>query len=373
MNSAIKQLLKYPIIILFAVFILFFAIGDIITADRLFSPSENRNLQQRPEFSWEALMDGEFTSDYETYINDQFIFRDSWIQIKSLSETAIGKIENNGIIFGTNGYCFLKRNNEDMEQAQSNSNAIATFLANYENAYFAPIPSASNIISAYLPQGSPVSDERYLQETLFSSFDEESFINLFPCLEAHTEEYIYYRNDHHWTTLGAYYAYEEICAKLGLTPVDLSDISSFTIEDFYGSHYRSAKRKNAIADTITLYDMPITEISIPGKNATGLYDMAQFEKEDKYAGILYDNNGLTVITSAPDENKKGSLLLIKDSFGNSIAPYFTANYESVTLIDLRYFNAPISYWLKENSYDDILVLYNYDSIQDERALYKLGQ
>lgn len=370
--NKIKTIFKYPILLLFAGFIYFFSIADVVTPDRLFSSSENRNLAQMPKLTWNELINGDFTSDFETYVNDQFFIRDTWIDIKAKSETALGKIENNDIIYGYEGYSFIKRSVNNDKQTASNMAAVKKLLAERENAVLALIPSAASILTDYLPAGSPVADETAIENEYCTDLGRQ-YISLFEVLQDFSDEYIYYRTDHHWTTLGAYYAYDEICEQLELQAPELEDLPSFTVEDFFGSHYRKTKRPDTLADTITLYDMPITDIEIVGKEVSGLYNMEQLQKDDKYAAILHDNNGLTVINSEKAEGKKDSLLILKDSYGNSIAPFFTANYESVSLIDLRYFNTSLAQWLDENEYDDILVLYNFDSIQDEKALYRLGR
>lgn len=357
------------LIIIFAALLAILAIADLFNPEQSFSAQENRFLTQKPRFTINALLRGDYTQEYESYVNDQFIMRNAWIRLKAISESFLGKQENNGIIYGREGYSFAKRLHNNDEQLTSNAAALYS-LQQSSNAYIALIPSAPSIIKDKLPAHAPVADEKDLQASLFG---QARLIDLFGILSAHSKEYIYYRTDHHWTTLGAYYAYTAIAEAMGLEPLGLDSLEYFDTPDFLGSHYRKTQRETGSSDTIRLYSLPFTDIEINNQTKDGLYDLPQLAKEDKYAALLYGNNALTVIKSPAQEGKKGSLLLIKDSFGNSLAPFFLANYESVTMLDLRYFNAPISAWLAANQYDDILALYNFESVQEERSLYRLGK
>ena len=120
-------------------------------------------------------------------------------------------------------------------------------------------------------------------------------------LKAHKDEYIYYRTDHHWTSLGAYYAYSQLCEALGLTPFDPAAHTALTRDGFYGTHYSKARTWNAVPDTITYYELQnaltIWNVTGPGQptegTTTGLYDTDKLNVYDKYAMFLHGNNGLS--------------------------------------------------------------------------------
>jgi len=171
---------------------------------------------------------------------------------------------------------------------------------------FMLVPSASTVYPEKLPLAAPQMDEEARINEAAHVVQGGHFINVLPALYDHKDEYLYYRTDHHWTTLGAYYAYEAFCKELGLTPFDRSTHTVETAEDFYGTHYSKARTWNAEPDTITWYDLQnkltIWNVTGPGQptdgTETGLYDTAKLDVYDKYAMFLHGNNGLYHLVSS---------------------------------------------------------------------------
>ena len=202
------------------------------------------------------------------------------------------------------------------------------------------------------------------------------FLRVTDALRAHKDEYLYYRTDHHWTTLGAYYAYQQFCETLGLTPFDRDAHTAETCEDFYGTHYSKTRTWNAEPDTITWYDLQnsltVWNVTGPGQptegTTTGLYDLDKLEVYDKYAMFLHGNNGLSRV----EGDGEGKILVIKDSYANSFVPYLTANYAAIDVVDFRNYNYGLDQLIAANDYDQILVLYSYASFTTDPYLYRAG-
>ena len=203
-----------------------------------------------------------------------------------------------------------------------------------------------------------------------------SFVDVRQTLTAHKSEYIYYRTDHHWTSLGAYYAYSQLCQTLGLTPFDPAAHTALTADGFYGTHYAKARTWNAVPDVITYYDLANTltvwNVTAAGQPAegqtTGLYDTEKLTVYDKYAMFLHGNNGLSRVQG----NGSGRILVIKDSYANCFVPYLTANYADIDVVDFRNYNYGLDKLIADNGYDQILVLYNFDSFKSDPYLYRAG-
>ena len=203
-----------------------------------------------------------------------------------------------------------------------------------------------------------------------------SFVDVRPTLTAHKSEYIYYRTDHHWTSLGAYYAYSQLCQTLGLTPFDTAAHTALTADGFYGTHYAKARTWNAVPDVITYYDLANTltvwNVTAAGQptegQTTGLYDTEKLSVYDKYAMFLHGNNGLSRVQG----NGSGRILVIKDSYANCFVPYLTANYADIDVVDFRNYNYGLDKLIADNGYDQILVLYNFDSFKSDPYLYRAG-
>ena len=381
-----KKILKYPLIWLFALFIFGFALWDILTPSREFSEMENRMLQQNPPFSLKSLMaKGEqaYTRKYEKYINDQFVLRDGWITLKFYGESALGKIENNNVAFGKDGYLFEKVFSVDEENLSANLKYMEEFLDKYPDlpVTFSVIPNAYTVLTEKLPAGfAAVSvDQNQRIGELYSRLEGKSshlkLLELSPVLLEHQEEYIYYRTDHHWTTYGAYLAYGEYVRSLGLEPVPWGELEPHEVEGFYGSFDAKAKKAGTLPDVITWFDIPC-RVEVNQQPVDFLHDLSRFEMRDKYSGLMHGNQALTVLYSQCNQNqqegKTSRVLVVKDSYGNSFAPYLCYNFDEVYVIDLRYLGK-MSAVLTDMGleFDDVLILYNFMNFTTDTNIPKL--
>lgn len=385
-----KKIIEYPLVILFAVFIAVFSVVDMFVNRRVFSETENRYLEQRPNFTVKSLMDGKFTTKYETYINDQFVLRDGWIDLKSKAEYYIGKQENNSVVYGKNSYMFEKYDRPDDERIAKNLAELNAFFQKYSEipATFAVIPNSYAVLFEKLPYGLQLVDQFAYIDSLYSQVRAENVktLSLKESLLEHKNNYIYYMTDHHWTTYGAYLAYSDFVKSKGLEPVDYSSLKGTEIKGFYGTYFSKTKFFKTEPDIITYFDIPTTAVTIDGKTeligadkekipVTGLYEVPKFETRDKYAAFLYGNNGVTVIKSDNNKNrtegKTSRVLVIKDSYGNSFVPYLTYNYDEVVVVDLRAIPIKISELMSQYEFDDMLVLYNFMNFNDDNNFVKL--
>ena len=239
-------------------------------------------------------------------------------------------------------------------------------------------PAASDIYKENVPANAPLLDEDGYLDQLSAAVQAAggSFVDVRQTLTAHKSEYIYYRTDRLWTSLGAYYAYSQLCAALGLAPFDTAAHTALTADGFYGTHYAKARTWNAVPDVITYYDLANTltvwNVTAAGQPAegqtTGLYDTEKLSVYDKYAMFLHGNNGLSRVQG----NGSGRILVIKDSYANCFVPYLTANYADIDVVDFRNYNYGLDQLIADNGYDQILVLYNFDSFKSDPYLYRVG-
>ncbi len=409
---------NYKLIILFAIVLFGISIADVAEANKSFSQLENRSLQQAPKLTKEKLLKNEFSMQYETYIDDQFFMRDLWIDVKSRVEFALGKIENNGIVYGKNDYMFEKYFKTNEERLQKNVEFIRNFIKGYQGKVIVGIvPSSYMKLSDDLPIGLqnlnqyPYMDKinEKLMNTLTSSGE---YVNVVSLKNTDLE---YYKTDHHWTTLGAYKAYAEMMEMLGKPYVPLErgilgdeqrgTLGLVDVNDFYGTYFTKSKAFNAVPDILRYFEIPITEMVIDGKMVDGLYDLSKLKEQDKYSMFLHGNNGVTVIksenkiknesqilnyadagevTDVPEvENteegvldteyvSKTRVLLIKDSYGNSFAPYLTYSFDEVVVVDLRSLNKKMSEFIKEKSYDQVIILYSFMNLAQDVNIAKIS-
>lgn len=400
-----KKILQYPIAVLFALFISVFFLVDVFNSDRAFSEFENTSLAQKPAFSWSSFVDGSFGSKYVKYINEQFLGRDNWISMKAVADMGLGRIESHGVTYGDDHYLMEKLEivedqnypanagtNIVKQTALDRSNGmVSSFLQMYDQPItFSLVPNSYAILEDEVPTGFPGADQQaYTQQiyrTLREVDDQLEIVDFSDALSQHKDEYIYYRTDHHWTTLGAYYAYVAYCEQKGLTPVSLEELKENKVEDFYGTFYSKAKRPSQPADTITWYDVDVDEFAFVANlqqdkqlaqlgevvqedglellRVDGMMDQRKFEVRDKYAAFMWGNSGYVKIKSSHNlnhqEGKTSRLLLFKDSYANSMIPYLTYNYDEIIVVDLRYM-AKSTKELMQEEFDDIFVMYNFST------------
>ena len=359
-------------------------IASMINPVKAFSENENRILAARPEFSIDSLLSGKFTSDYEEFITDQFVFRDNWIGIKTISERAMLKQDINGVFFGKDGYLIEKHNDTDIdrEQLKKNIDRLSEFVKKYseelgdDRVKVMMIPTASDILVDKLPPFAPGYDQEAFIEQLKTSLnDPKSFVDVRDSLMEKNKEYIFYKTDHHWTSLGAYYAYEAWANAIGVEPWKQED---FNIEkvtsQFYGTIFSKVNTR-VKPDDINLYltkdnvNYELTYNLEEDKKKDTLYDMEQLEGKDKYSVFLGGNNAVVKISTTNQNDRK--LLVIKDSFAHSFVPFAVNHYEETHMIDFRYFNMNISQYIEENDITDVLVLYNVINFAKDKNSGKL--
>ena len=379
-----SSLLHYPVLVVFSLFFIGLFALDMVTPDRSYSELENTTLSQRPaltQFTAKGL--NSYFTAYTKYVKDQVAGRDQWISLQSVVETTLlQKQQNGGILLGKEHMMFPRTYgllSSEERTLPKNTAALTSLCQRYPgNVNVLLAPAASDIYKENVPANAPLLDEDGYLDQLSAAVQAAggSFVDVRPTLTAHKSEYIYYRTDHHWTSLGAYYAYSQLCQTLGLTPFDTAAHTALTADGFYGTHYAKARTWNAVPDVITYYDLANTltvwNVTAAGQptegQTTGLYDTEKLSVYDKYAMFLHGNNGLSRVQG----NGSGRILVIKDSYANCFVPYLTANYADIDVVDFRNYNYGLDKLIADNGYDQILVLYNFDSFKSDPYLYRAG-
>ena len=369
-----------PLLAASALLLLGLAIANLVWPKRDMIELENRKAAQFPAFSVEALLDGRWQSGFARWMQDQFLLRDAWINTqRAADEIVFQKAEEGGILLGKDQWMFTKLFTIDdatRQQTAKNVQAVAEFAARYPGKVtFLLAPSASVIYPEALPAGAPMADENALLDDIFAQVGESAaVIDLREPFTARRDEYLYFKTDHHWTTNGAYRAYEQFCALKGLTPFDRDAHEAVTVEDFQGTHYSSTRLWDVENDTIIYYPLPnqMTIYNITGEaqyepmTTENLINTDKFATRDKYAAFLDGNNGYSVI----EGDGEGSILVVKDSYANSFIPYLTANYEKIGVVDFRNFKYGLDSTIEREGYDEVLILYNFQTfIADTDLIY----
>ncbi|MCL2774490.1 MAG: DHHW family protein [Oscillospiraceae bacterium] len=378
-----------------------FAITMFIIPKKTFSDQENRALQQFPsissspdKFNLDNLVNGNFTAGIAKFYEDQFPLRDTFVGLKGIAEIALQKKENDGVILGKDDYLITKDPYPDFAQVQKNIDNISTFADTmYQMKVPVTLAVAGRTVDAMageLPGAYPLTNSINLWNyfnTVTGMTAHVQCLNLLDPLKKIIDSNIangnktqlYYRTDHHWTTLGAYYAYCEILKSFREDKFDPQPLSAFNIEDasdsFYGTTWSKAGMKWIKPDTINYYRYAgdedfVTTIVDTGKSFDGFYDRSYLDVKDKYSSFIGGNNARVDITKKPEalapDEKRPKLLIIKDSFAHSVAPFLAYHYDLV-IFDLRYFRGSIAKIVFDENISRVLFLYNMENFMGDNV------
>lgn len=359
------------------------SIANIASPKKVFSNKENRYLQEFPKFNKKTIISGEFSKDFETTTTDQFVGRDNWISLKTISDLAMLKKDNTRVYFGKDHYLFDVDKKLDEAQFEKNIKNINKFLERLEGykkdirISSLLVPTKSGVLIDKLPLYAPIIDERDIIDKLnYFIKDNMNIIDLKDKIDEKKDEYIYYKTDHHWTSMGAFYAYQHYISQNGDVPLELKDFIIAKIsEDFLGTSYRKANLYLGNPDEIHIYK-PKKEVNykVVVNNTIkedSLYDESFLNKTDKYSYFFGGDKSLIEIETSIKNDK--SILIIKDSFANSFVPFLTNHYENISIIDPRYYNTSITDYIYDNDIDEVLFLFNTQTFVQEKSFDILGK
>ena len=353
----------------FCIFLAGLLVWHIVLPDRDKSETENRTLEQFPEFSWESLVDGSYTESVEAYFADQFPMRDQWMVLKARAELLLGKREFNDIYY-CDDTLISKVETPDSDLLEKNLSYIERLKSKTSaNVTFGMIPSAAEIWKEKLPAGAYSWDQTYLLV--------QSDVDFHSILKDHSDEQIFYRTDHHWTTLGAFYGANALLESLGREPLKESDFTKeIASNDFYGTLYSQSGIHWITPDTIEYWveedGLSIVSWRTGNPEDAALYDLSYLEKKDKYSSFLGGNQPLCVITNE-NVTDGSKLLVVRDSYADSLAPFLAQRFSEVHLVDLRYYRFPVSAYAAENGIDEIAVVYSAQNFISDVNLVLLTQ
>lgn len=339
--------------------------------DKYYSESEKRLLTQREELKIEEYGSGKFQSTLDRYLTDQFPGRDGWISLKTLADLISGKREVNGVFFARDDYLIQSFDSINASRFISNTAQVKKLsqqAADMGLPYTVmPVPTAIEILADKLPSFAPHTDQR--QIITYMRAQGLPVLDVTGTLNAHWEEYIYYRTDHHYTSLGAYYCYAAYRESRGLPVPALEDYQTEALStNFLGTSYNKVNYPFAKADTIMAYYKNANHAvsyNDGEKKSDSIYERSYLEGRDQYGVFLNSNQAQTVIQGG---GESGKLLLVKDSFGNSLAQFPAEDYAEVHMLDLRFFRESLTDYIRENGITEILVVYGIPDLANDVTL-----
>ncbi len=332
------------------------ALAGLLVPDRYYSEREKRTLMQKPQFTIVDFVSGKFSDEFEQYLTDQVPLRDGWVTIKTYMELAIGKRESGGVYICKDKYLMDKFTSYIKKQLAANAAALADLqeklAAEGVSMNTILVPIAAQVLTDKLPAHAPVTDYTAILQVLADAGVDTT--DVLSALAAHSSENIYYCTDHHWTSLGAYYAY---CAWRDIEPNADEWTQEILCDNFHGTTWNKVPLPSVPAEEITAWYKHINR-SVSYNNGQyetdSIYEWKYLSGSDQYAVFLNSNQAQTVIEGI---GKSGKLLLIKDSYGNTFSQFPVEDYAEVHVLDLRFFKGDVTEYAKENDITDALVLY----------------
>ena len=362
---------------LFGIFILAVLIINFLVPDRGFSQKENRVLASRPAISVSQLTSGKFADGYETYVNDQFPLRDLWVTIKAATDRVLGKTDGNGVYLGKSGYLMEDFTAPSQERLNRTVNAMTDFAARHSDLpqYALIAPNAVNILSDKLPALAAATDQNPYLDATAATLEKAgvTFVDVRDTLSQHKDDGIYYHTDHHWTTQGAYFAYMQLAKVLGIDSSSISYDKLPVSMSFQGtlsakSGFRASEKEEMDVFLPRDDSVPSSVVNYVDeqKKTASFYDTSKLETRDKYAMFFNGNHGKVVITTPTEENR--TLLVIKDSYANSLIPFLAPYYRKIVMVDPRYFYDDLEELMQVEEIQEVLYLYNANTFYADTSL-----
>ena len=341
-------------------------IVNLLLPDKEQSEEENRVLETLPAPSMTSVLNGDFMEQWESYMSDQFAGRNLWRSLKVGLDRLGGSRMENGVYIGRDGQLLEDIAVPDNELFTANINAVKSFANTYSDipATVMLIPDAACILSDSLPAFASVEDQRQMFSMVERGLgDSVKWVDAYSTLNKHKAEKLYYKTDHHWTTQGAFYVFQEAAASLGIEEDVSDDYVSYTVTDSFNGVLAS---KSGVGldekEQIDIYvptegdDDVVVNYVDEGKKRTSLYDSSKLETRDKYGVFFGGNTSVMDIRTVSTSHKR--LLVVKDSFADCFIPFLTPYYREIVVVDPRYYSGTMTDIMDTYRITDILILYS---------------
>lgn len=358
-----------------ALVLLCFGILHIVQPDLTFSQRENRPLQQRPHVELAGLLDGSFQKQSEAWASDQFFARTAFVQMKSNLVALLGKRELQGVILGKDGILFQKIDAVEEATIQQKAELLNSFAKQHKDISISMmlVPNKAAIWKEKLPdyerEEHPLEDIQSLHRQLDDSIQ---WIDVVETFQEHRKEELYYASDHHWTSLGASYAFD--VWRRASKHEEATSYTVYTVNaDFYGTLANTSGYYKGKKDHVDIYvpekeqDVIVTYVE-EQKRSASVFEKDKAASANPYEVFFGGNHGrMQIDTATPGRH----LLVIKDSYANCFLPFLLPYYRSITIVDPRYYYDDVTTLIKEQDIQEVLFLYNANTFFADTSLQEI--
>ncbi len=284
------------------------------------------------------------------------------------------------VVVGNAGYELYTYREDTATSYADTVNSVAADLSGTCDVYDILIPLSSEVtFPDNLKSQINSSNQRDAMNNIFAMInDDVKKVDIYNTIMSHRTEYVYFRTDHHWTALGAYYAYTDFCKAKGIEPEALDSYETMEFDGFLGSFYNDTDHCAALGetpDTVIAYKPNCaTTMHVTASDGTQfdwpiINDVSNYAQGIKYSTFIAADNPFTVIENA-DVTDGSSCIIVKESFGNAFVPFFVDHYQTVYVVDYRYWTGSITELAREKQVDDVIFANNLSMIRNK---YLVGQ
>lgn len=369
-----RRRFRYVISRLAVITIVIFLIANFLVPDRAFSDTENRSLQQRPPLS--GMFQGGWGASVDKWYSDQFVLRDGFVELNSLALRMIGQREINGIYIGKDGYLFESPTAMDTEKTKRTAEAVSSFVSDHSDlkASMILVPDAASVLRDKWPDNAPLHSQSDEIDSFLEGLPESvSTLNATEALRqaAGSEDgtQVFYRTDHHWTTEGAKAVFDAADDTLGIEQT--TEYERYTVSNTFQGTLASQSADYASKDAIDIFvptNAPLMTVNYgedDGRRAS-VYMPEMLQEKDQYQVFFGGNHATVEINTTADTGR--SLLVFKDSFANSFVPFLTPYFDTIIMVDMRYYYDDIDTLLSSYDMTDVLFLYSANTLWNDTEL-----
>lgn len=351
---------------------------NALIPDKEYSEQENRMLQQFPAMSVSEYMEGRLETKLENYANDQFLLRNAFIRLKTAVDVSAGVIHTNGVWKSDDGYLIQDVAVPTEERLQRDEEAFKTFKSKHRSTkmYFMLAPNAVSVYEEKLPLAAQVEDQNQYMDRIFNATAAAGLINIDlreTFEEKKDEVQLFYRTDHHWTTDGAYEAFKHACGPLGiknpmefkLLPVDNYFVGTLASESGFVGGKADAVKIAVPADE-KLYKNSVIYYEDSKEKTSKYYRLENLDVKDAYTVFGGSNHPVYTIKTPIKSNRR--LLLVKDSYANSMIPFLMQYYREIVVVDPRYYYDNVDDLMALECVNEVMFLYNANTFFGDDSL-----
>lgn len=392
-----------------------------------YSEAEKRELTKFPEFSFASLADGSYFSGISTWYADTFPWRETFMnanaKIKSfygigdsisgfsdnvsddipsvdentppatlpdnepeteapVDDSLVQKL-NTVLIVDDSAYEYYSFIRSTADRYASVVSVTADKLKDKARVFDMVVPTSTDItLEDSVRKDINTSDQKKAIDYIYSVISPNAYkVKTFDAIRARKDEYVYFRTDHHWTALGAYYAYCEYTKAADIKTAALTDFEEKQFDNFVGAFYNDSDKNPALEknpDTIHAYvpkgDVTLTYTDRKGNEVKWkvIADVSEWSRGSKYNTFIGGDNPYAHITN-PAITDGSSCVVIKESFGNAMVPFLTENYGEIHVIDYRYWEGNITEFVEKNGIDNVIFINNISATRNSSLVNKLSK